>query len=124
MLPGQRRAEALMVTPCEVVRPLGVTPDPGTGADVAAAELVHLGRCKVQDAETQPRSSESGLSTVTVQQLQVHLPVGTGPYQRGDVVHVVDQLAEPRAVLRRLRVESVPTKTWQTAQRLPVEELT
>lgn len=111
----QAQAESLMVTPCVVARPTGVTADPVTGADVETSETVYDGYCKIQGRNNQVQTAESGLSTVAFQHLEVHLPVSSGPYRRGDVVD---------ASGRRFRVLGVPGKTWQTAHRLPVEELT
>jgi hypothetical protein len=109
----QEQAESLMVTACTVARPTGVTSDPETGMDVETSEPVFDGLCKVQSSDNQARAVETALGTVTVQQLEVHLPVRAGPFRKGDVVNVPG---------RRFRVLAVPTKTWQTAQRLPVEE--
>lgn len=110
----QREAESLMGESCTVVRPTGVTSNPQTGAPVVTSQPVYAGRCKLQTSGLQARSVESGSSTAVIQQSEVHLPVGTGPYKVGDVVTVG---------ARRFRVQGVPTKTWQTAQRLPVGEL-
>lgn len=103
-----------MVTPCTVVRPGQVTDDPETGADVVPSTPVFSGGCKIQTSDTQARTVESNLGTVTVQQLEVCLPVRSGPYRKGDVV---------AADGRRYRITAVPLRTWRTAQRLPVEEV-
>lgn len=118
----QAEAESLMVTDCRVRRPSGVTADPGTGADIVTFKpgAVFTGGCKIQTLQAQVQVVESGRATAAAQSYEVHLPVTSGPYRTGDVVEVLD--APGGAVVRRFRVEGLNTKTWQTAQRLPVQE--
>lgn len=114
-IPAMRRnAESLMVTPCVVTRPGEPGTDPETGADVPTGDTVPATRCKIQGSDNQVRDAESGLGTVATQKLLLHFPASAGPFKAGDVVE---------ADGRKFRIENVPNKTWQTAQRLPVEEL-
>lgn len=114
-----------MTTPCRVNRPGTVTADPVTGADVPTdGAPVFDGSsgdpgCKVQDRQASVRGVESAEATVTTQGLEVHLPVSSGPYRVGDVVSILSG----STVVRRLRMVGTHLKTWQTAQRIPVEEV-
>ena len=121
----QSEAESQMVTPCRVGRPSTTSADPETGADVhIAGDPVFAGGCKIQTRQTQPRDAESGQGTVSLQSLEVHLPVDSGPYRVGDVVDILDRPDSPAAVVvRQFRIEGTHRKTWQTAQRLPVVEV-
>lgn len=119
----QANAESTMATPCRVIRPGPVTADPVTGADITTGPRQFAGGCKLQMLQAQAQVAESGSGSVTVLRQEVHLPVGAGPFRKGDVVEVLDRDDSPAAVvLRRLRIVNVPFQTWQTAQRLPVEE--
>ena len=122
---AQRLAESRMATPCRVSRPDTTTGDPVTGADVPTAGVkVYAGGCKIQDRQASVRDVESAQAAATVQGLEVHLPVASGPYRVGDVVRILDRPDGPAAVvLRKLRVVGLHLKTHQTAQRLPVEEM-
>lgn len=111
----QEAAESLMVSPCTIRRPSSVEPDPVTGADTEVpGALVYDGGCKLQSREGEIRNGEVADSTTTTQRWEVHVPVSSGPYLKGDVVTVLG---------RKFRVEGLHVKTWQTAQRLPVVEV-
>jgi len=114
-LPGlQAEAESMMRTPCTVHRASTVTTGP-RGEDVEVpGDLVYEGGCELKSEQVQVLTEESASSTVTVQRLTVKLPVSSGPYRVGDVVEVG---------ARRLRITGLHRQTFQTAQRLPVEEL-
>lgn len=114
-LPGlQAEAESKMRTPCTVHRGSTVTAGPG-GEDVeVAGAVVYRGGCELKSEQVQVLTQESASSTATVQRLTVKVPVSSGPYRVGDVVSVG---------ARRLRITGLHEQTFQTAQRLPVEEL-
>lgn len=114
-LPRARaHAESMMVDECVIERPDGVTADPETGADVVVSSQVYAGRCRVRDrAATVARESDVAGADVDTRRLEIHVPVGTGPYRTGDVV---------AARGRRFRVLAPHDATFQTAIRLPVEE--
>lgn len=111
------RAQAVsrMRTPCLVRRPGGTTADPETGADVSVYDPVWSGFCRIGQQSITARAGESAEATVLTQQLQIHIPVGVGPVRSGDEV-----LADGRA----FRVDGTHDKDQQTAQRLPVTEIT
>ena len=110
----------MMRTPCTVRRASTVTAG-WRGEDVdVPGDLVYgpgvpgyVG-CGLKSEQVQVLTEESASSTVTVQRLTVKLPVASGPYRVGDVVEVG---------ARRLRITGLHRQTFQTAQRLPVEEL-
>lgn len=117
----QAQAESMMVTPCRVRRILSVTPDPITGADVItyAEPDPYEGVCKVQDKDLVPSPEQIPGATIPTFRLEVHVPVGAGPFEVGDIVEVLDG----ETVTRSLRIAGLHRKSWQTAQRLPVTEL-
>lgn len=110
------QAESLMVDTCVVKRPTGVTSG-ALGEDVTtyATPYVYDGPCKIQDRDLSPREAESGSSTADVLRSELHVPVSAGPFLTGDVVFIDDEAT--------WRVLAPHRKTWQTAQRLPVERV-
>ena len=114
MRAGRAAAERLMVNRCTIYRIVnGVD---GEGLDTATEEQVYAGRCKVQSVAAQESDIVSAGAPLVVDRLRVDVPVGTGPFAVGDLVQV-----EGRS--RMLRVVGLLEKTFQTAQRLPVEEV-
>lgn len=118
---GQRAAERLMTDTCTISRITGTTQD-ADGREIPARTVIygpsiepHKGRCKVQANQLTDMSPEVGGATVTVQRYRVDVPVSVGPVEVGDLI-----------VTRgwKFRVTGLHDKTWQTAQRLPVEEVT
>lgn len=107
-------AESLMTDTCTVAYPTGTTADPTTGADVTTyGDAVYSGRCKVQDRDLQSSEPESASSTADVYVKELHLPVSAPTIAHGAHVLMSDG--------RVFRVLAGHRKTWQTAQRLPVE---
>ena len=113
----QRQAESMMVDACVIERAPEepwVT-DPETGRDVPAPWTeVYAGRCKVQSQQPYEITPDVGGATETVQRYMVHVPVGVGPVRIGDRIV---------ARGRTFRVAGEHDKTFQTAQRLIVDEL-
>lgn len=118
---GRREAEALMLDSCTIRRVVDVLTD-ADGNDIAVYESVYAGRCKVQTYEPYERSPESGGRTVVVQRYSVHVPVGAGPFLPGDVITITASRFATHAVGATYRVAGLHEKTFQTAQRLLVDE--
>lgn len=119
-LPGlQAQAESTMRTPCIVQRPIGVDIDPETGVDTSVYADVHDGLCKLQERDLQTGSAAVPGATVPVARLEVQFPVSVGPFDIDDVVRILDA---DGVEIRSVRITGLHVKTWQTAQRLPVEE--
>lgn len=126
----QAQAESTMRTRCRVLRIVSVEPDPDTGQDVVtyADPPVYEGDgnpgCKIQDRDLQVTPEQIPGGSVPVFRLEVQFPVAAGPFQVGDVVQTfaADDTAYATPV-HVFRVSGLHRKTWQTAQRIPVEEL-
>lgn len=74
----------------------------------------YAGKCRVQRGRSEGESPEVASSSPSVQPYEVHIPVGAGPVEVGDVVWVGT---------RRFTVTATLVKTFQTAQRLMVDEV-
>ena len=103
-----------MVDACTIAYPTGTEPDPLTGEDVTTyGDPVYAGPCKLQDADLQAGEGESASSTADTVKKRIDIPVDAPTINHGAVVTMADG--------RTFRVLAGHRKTWQTAQRLPVE---
>ena len=121
----RREAEKGMVDTCIIERPSGepVT-DPDTGVVSPSHELVYEGRCKVQQTLAQSTDAEAGGAVFTVQGSRLDIPVGAGPVRTGDRVRMLSGVHNPALAGNVYRIVELFEKSWQTAQRVRVEELT
>lgn len=117
VLPRLRaEAESMMGDACMIREVVGESVDPNTGAvAVVYGATLYAGRCKVQDHGS-PASRDSAASDRATLGLRIDLPVGPPWIPAGAVADLPGG--------RRLRVLAPHRKTYQTAQRLPVEEVT
>ena len=123
LLRGRVAAEALMVDSCIIERPGPSVMDPLTGKVKPSYTPVFAGRCKVQQTLAQSSSPEAGGAVYTVQNARLDLPVGAGPVAVDDHVRLVSAASNPDLVGNVYRVKELFEKSWQTAQRVRVEEL-
>jgi hypothetical protein len=121
---GRRAAEALMVDACTVGRPVDVYTDQTNGQVVTVSTPVYEGRCKVQQTIAQSSSPEAGSHQYTVQTARLDLPVSAGPVMVDDTVTVTAAVMDPQLVGRVYRVVELFHKSFATAQRVRVEEVT
>ena len=124
LVAGRVAAESLMVDSCVIERPGESVTDPVTGVVSPAHSLVFAGPCKVQQTLAQSSSPEAGGAVFTVQGARLDVPVGAGPVATGDRVRILSAASNPDLVGNVYRVVELFEKSWQTAQRLRVEELT
>lgn len=123
-LAGRREAEALMVDECTVHRPGDPVTDYFTGVVTTPRTLVYEGRCKVQQTISQASNASVGGHQFTVQDSRVDFPVSAGPLLVDDVVTLTVSALDPQIVGRVFRVGELFHKSYATAQRTRVEEIT
>lgn len=115
IIAGRRAALSLMGDKCKISRVIGLA----SGADgwqTHTESVVWEGPCRVQTYEPYEATITAGGHTSVVQRYQIHLPVDTPPLQEGDLVTV-------DGYQRVFRVAGLLQKTFQTAQRLLVDEV-
>lgn len=122
-LRGRAAAESLMVDACTVHRP-GAPVTDADGNVTASLTLVYTGMCKVQQTIAQSSNPTAGGHSFTVQDSRVDLPVTAGPLLVSDVVTLTASVLDPQLVGRKFRVVELFHKTYATAQRIRVEEVT
>lgn len=121
---GRELAESMMVDACIIDRPGEPVTDPKTGAVAPSYTPVYEGKCKVQQTLAQSSSKEAAGAVFNVQTSRVDLPVGAGPIETGDRARITATRFNPALVGNVYRVKELFEKSWPTAQRIPVEEMT
>lgn len=113
-----------MVDSCAVSRPGDPFTDPETGVVAPSSVPVYSGACKVQAAGAQGGNPVAGGHLFSTLDSRVDFPVEAGPFQVDDVVTVTASLLDPFSSGRVFRVTEVLRKSFATAQRCKVEEVT
>lgn len=117
----RKRAEKLAGFKCVCVRKKRVQ-DPVTKVYETVEWVVYGGpehpeqTCKIQSFRPYETVSTSGGRAVVTQRTEVHVPVGAGPFQIGDVFTVEGHRFD-------LRVAGLDEKSIQTMQRLLVDQI-
>jgi hypothetical protein len=137
-LRGRLAAEALMKDSVTISRPGSAVTDPATGNVAAGLTLVYAGKCKVQQTISQSSTPTAGGHSFTVQTARLDLPVSANGVQVGDVAvaSFLDTATYPDGTFpgadvypaaiheARFRVIELFEKSYATAQRLRVEQVT
>ena len=138
VLEGRRHAESLMKDSVLIRRPGVAVTNPDTGDVAASLTFVYEGPCKVQQTIAQSSSPTAGGHQFTVQSARLDLPVSVNGIKVGDVAvaSFLDTATYPDGSfpgddvypggVRELtfRVVELFEKSYATAQRLRVEQVT
>ena len=107
---------------CLIRRVTGETTDRETGKVVPIYSDVYTGKCKLQSYEGYEQSRTAAETTVTVQRMSVHLPVGAYRINVGDIVEITASRMDPMLTGRKFRItQEAPFKTFATAYRVFVD---
>lgn len=123
-LRGRAAAEALMLDACRVERPGESVTDPDSGDVTPSMSPVFEGKCKVQQTMSQGANPAAGSHAFTIQDSRVDFPVSAGPLMVDDVVTMTASALDPQLVGTVFRVAELFHKSYATAQRTRVEEVT
>lgn len=130
ILRGQAAAERLMVDTCTVTRLTGQANVPDTGQVVNTYTTIYptpggVGRCKVQRPVRPPnaRPENVGEANVFMARLELHLPVSAVGIRSDDVVTITAS-QDPDLVGAVFHLRELAHKTFQTARRFGIEEVT
>lgn len=124
---GRAAAEALMVDACTIADTTSLITDDLTGQVVATRAPVYTGKCKVQTSGSGALGDRTDVGEVAlvVLRLELHLPVlGSENVHRGGLVTITASVTDAALVGRTFRVRDLTHKTWLTARRLQIEEVT
>jgi hypothetical protein len=123
---GRFLAEDLMRDEVTITRATGSASfDENTGRETAGTPTtVYTGPCRVQRRNVAEQTPEAGERTVTVQDVELHVPVTATGIDVGDLATINSAALDPELVGRRFRVVGLAHKTFATARRLRCEEVT
>jgi len=135
---GRRAAESLMKDVVVISRPGVPVTDPDSGEVTTSLTDVYAGPCKVQQTISQSANPEAGNHQFTVQSARLDIPVSVVGIKVGDVAvaSFLDTATYPDgsfpgdgvypAAVREatFRVVELFEKSYATAQRLRVEQVT
>lgn len=123
VLRGRAAAEALMVDSVLVERRTGETTDPDTGEVTPTWTTVYTGRCKFAQAAASGSPENVGEATVMVSELMLHLPITATGVTADDRATAVTAALDPDLAGRVFTIRAPMHKTYATARRLPLQEL-
>ncbi len=115
-----------MLDTCRIRAVTGETTDPNTGKVTPTyGNPVYSGKCKLQNQRASfPSTPDAGEHQFTVTPTELHLPItGTAPVGTGLVVEITGSI-DPANVGRVFRIRSGDRKSYGTALRCQVEEIT
>lgn len=81
-------------------------------------------KCRIHGYQPQESTPDSGQHVFTVQRYFISIPIGKGPVAVNDVIEITGALLDAANVGRKFRIASLFNKTFATAQRLMVDEVT
>lgn len=120
---GQAAAERLMADSCTIRRQTGAQIDPDTGAEVPEYDDIYEGKCRVQSRNLAGSSPNAGQQRVDLFSLELHVPVAATGVAVNDVAEVIASV-DADLIGRFFRLSGPAHKTYLTARRLPIEEVT
>ena len=125
-LRGQVAALALMQDACTVTRITGQSTNTQTGAVTNTTSTIYTGKAKIQQVVTGGLARPASVGEAQVWQLPLHahLPMTAVGVQVGDIVTVTASVLDPDLVGRTFWVRELFHKSYATARRLGLEEVT
>jgi hypothetical protein len=124
LLRGRAAAEALMVDACTIQHRTGQTTDGELGRVTPTYATVYTGKCKIQRAAAAVSPTDVGQASLLVGQLEVHVPASVTGVVGDDRVTITASVLDPALVGAVYTVRGIPEKTFLTARRLAVIEVT
>lgn len=115
-----------MVDECEIVGPSSwgeLDPDTGEREEIPG-ELRYVGPCKVQTYEPFESTPDSAQHRWTIQRYALHVPVDVTGVEVGDVATITSSALSDDLQGRRYRISGLHNKTFTTARRLLIDEIT
>ena len=115
------QAESMMTATVVVKRPGPVTENPD-GTVTPSWTLVDSGKGRISGDRPYESNPEAGGHVETVQRYILSKPIGTGPYEVGDVAKVTAEPNNPALVGRYYRIAGPDVRSQQTATRMFIED--
>lgn len=122
-LAAQRAAERLMVDTCTIRYTTGFTTNAEGIDSPTYGSPVYSGKCRVQTKIARVQEANAAEHQFTLQRSELHLPVSAGPVKVNAVVQITSSAVAPHLVGKIYRVAGTQPKTFESAQRVHVEEV-
>lgn len=120
---GQAAAERLMLDTCTIKRKTGETTSGGVVTPTWST-LFSNQKCKVQSVGLADQGTTVGEAFKIVKRPEVHLPVTVTGLQPDDVITITASALDPDLVGRVYVIRDVLAKSYATARRVNVLEVT
>lgn len=123
-LRGRLAAEALMVDTCTVRRRTGESTDPDTGVVTPTYSTIYAGKCRIQQRAGIARPATVGEAEVFLSRLELHVPTSVTGIASDDIATVGASALDADLVGRVFHVRELAHKTFATARRYSIVEVT
>lgn len=121
---GRAAAEAGMVDACTVEHPTGESTGPGGVITATYAAPFYSGKCQVQITAETGQTVDVGEAHRIVTRKTVKLPISVLGVREGDRITITAAAHDPDLAGRVYTVRDVEAKTYLTARRVTVTEVT
>jgi len=122
---GRLAASRLFVDACTIQRVATSGTDPETGAVTRTYSGVYTGPCKIANSGAAfARPRDVGQAELFFTRMALHVPVTAPVAQPDDLLTVTASVHDPDMVGRQWHIRGTPDKTWATAHRYSIEEVT
>lgn len=125
-LAGRAAAERLMIDSCTVTRLASRVSDPETGVVTPTYTTIYTGKCKVQRGvhPTNSRPIDVGEAERFANYIELHLPMSVVGVTSDDIATVTASVLDADLVGTVFHLRELAHKTFQTARRFGVQEVT
>ena len=125
-LRGRNRANLRMIDACTITRVTGSSTDPQTGVVTPTLSTIYTGACLFQHPPQPGLATSAVVGEAQLYQLPmaVHVPVTVTGVQVGDIVTATASVLDADLVGRKFWLRELAHKTYMTARRLGIEEVT
>lgn len=113
-----------MESTCTIRKVTGQSTNTSTGAVTDTTETVYSGKCRIRYRNQTVNPSDSASQVLTVQQLEISIPVtasGSGNVLVDHVATIDTNPLDTTLVGKTFRIAGVHAQTHATARRFPVE---
>jgi hypothetical protein len=122
ILRAQTAAAALMVDTVTITRLTG-NPTDGNGNTTPTYATIYTGKCKIQQRQAVARPENVGQAEVYISRLEMHLPVSVTGVASDDIATITAS-RDPDLVSRKFHVRELAHKTFDSARRYQIIEVT
>jgi hypothetical protein len=126
LMRGRTAAEALMIDSVTITRLASSVTDGETGVVTPTYTVIYSGKAKIQRTgrQTTAHPTDVGEAEVFMSRLEVHIPTSETGASTDDIVTVDASPLDPELPGQRFHIRQEAHKSFQTARRLGVEEIT